>query len=57
MTMITMATMRTDGGRGGNPTGVICHRDQHTSDDDDDYSDNDEDRLGLRGKIHCSDLS
>ena len=57
MTMITMATMRTDGGRGGNPTGVICHRDQHTADDDDDYSNNDEDRLGLRGKIHCSDLS
>ena len=56
MMMITMTTM-TDGGRGGNYTGVICHRDQHTVDDDDDYSNNDEDRLGLRGKIHCSDLS
>ena len=55
MMMITMTTM-TDGGIGGNHTGVICHRDQHTEDDDDDdYNDSDEDRLGLRGKIHWSD--
>ena len=55
MMMITMTTMRADGGIGGNHTGVICHRDQHTADDDDDYNDNDEDRLGLTGKIHWSD--